>query len=957
MRIVLLLLSFVSLPAFAQTTVAGSTPGSFRVTEGGAAEYRIPIRVPPGIAGMEPRLALVYNSQAGNDLLGMGWHLEGLSEIRRCPQTLAQDSFHGGVNLDADDRFCLDGERLILTSGGAYGAGATEYRTERERFSRVQASTATVAYARCPFYTNPVCGSSYGVMPESFTVKTKSGITMQYGTTTDSRSEAQGAATVRLWALSRMSDTSGNYLTVSYTENQTNGEHLVDRVDYSGNQGAGVSPGYSVRFIYETRPDARSGYVAGSRLDATSRLNKVQVYAATSLVKEYRFSYQASSTTGRSRLSEVSECDGSGSCLPPTTFAWQNATAGWTSTPSFAPPTAISHYTGSTNIDYGVRVLDVNGDGLPDYLKCEGGSSCQAWLNTGSGWQTSSAYAPPTPLTYFYNNFNIDYGVRIVDVTGDGLPDYLQCEGGGGGCHAWINTGTGWQQSTAYAPPVALTYFFVTYSGAYVNINYGVEIIDVTGDGLPDFLQCETAGSCKAWVNTGSGWQQNNAYAPPTAISHFTGTVNVDYGVRIVDVTGDGLPDYLQCETDGLCKAWVNTGAGWRQNNAYAPPTAISHFYNDININYGVQIVDVNGDGLADYLQCETAGACKAWMNTGAGWQQNIAYAPPTAISNFTGSMNLDYGVRIVDVTGDGLPDYLQCETAGSCKAWVNTGSGWQQNNVYAPPTAISHYVYNINIDMGVRIEDLNGDGLPDYLQCETAGSCSAYKSTGPFPDLLTSATNGTNASATIAYATTAAATVHSREVPGAYPAPILTMPLHVVSSHAASDGIGGSQQTTHAYTDAKVQVQGRGFLGFKKVKATSVSTGTTVTTTYSQDWPYAGFPSSVKKTQSSGAVLGETTNTYACTNPATGAPCTVAAGNRYFPFASQSVETGNDLNGAALPTVTTTTAYDNYGNATSVVVSTGDGYSKTTTNTFANDVANWFLGRLTRSTVQSVTP
>ena len=95
----------------------------------------------------------------------------------------------------------------------------------------------------------------------------------------------------------------------------------------------------------------------------------------------------------------------------------------------------------------------------------------------------------------------------------------------------------------------------------------------------------------------------------------------------------------------------------------------------------------------------------------------------------------------------------------------------------------------------------------------------------------------------------------------------------------------------------------------------------------------------------------------YGCTNPATGAACAVVAGNRYFPFASQSVESGNDLNGAPLPTVTTTMSYDAYGNATSVIVSTPDGYSKNTTNTFVNDTANWFLGRLTRSTTQSTSP
>src|SRR5262245_11307161 len=116
--------------ASAQGTVAGSMPGSWRVTESGAAEYRIPIRVPPGIAGMEPKLALVYNSQAGNGLLGVGWSLEGLSVITRCPRTMAQDGVRGGVNYDADDRFCLDGQRLMAIS-------ATEYRTERESFSKI----------------------------------------------------------------------------------------------------------------------------------------------------------------------------------------------------------------------------------------------------------------------------------------------------------------------------------------------------------------------------------------------------------------------------------------------------------------------------------------------------------------------------------------------------------------------------------------------------------------------------------------------------------------------------------------------------------------------------------------------------------------------------------------------------------------------------------------------------
>jgi DNA-nicking Smr family endonuclease len=57
------------------------------------------------------------------------------------------------------------------------------------------------------------------------------------------------------------------------------------------------------------------------------------------------------------------------------------------------------------------------------------------------------------------------------------------------------------------------------------------------------------------------------------------------------------------------------------------------------------------------------------------------------------------------------------------------------------------------------------------------------------------------------------------------------------------------------------------------------------------------------------------------------------------------------------LPTVSTTTQYDAFGNATSVAVSTGDGHNKTTTNVYTNDVPNWLLGRPKNSSVQSTVP
>lgn len=184
---------------------------------------------------------------------------------------------------------------------------------------------------------------------------------------------------------------------------------------------------------------------------------------------------------------------------------------------------------------------------------------------------------------------------------------------------------------------------------------------------------------------------------------------------------------------------------------------------------------------------------------------------------------------------------------------------------------------------------------------------------------------------------------------------------MYFVSQVKRNNGLGAFITTAYKYGGLQAELgTGRGLLGFAWTEATSVETGVTVRTDYRQDYPYTGLPSLVKKTLAgagNNGVLSQTDHTYSCLNPQLGSGCVVAAGNRYFPYASQSVESGWDLNGTALPTMTTANQFDQWGNATQVTVSTNDGYSKTTSNTYQNDITNWYLGRLLRSQVQSMTP
>lgn len=88
---------------------SGTTPTGGKI-------YQVPVTCHPGINGFEPQVSLIYNSQQGNSVAGIGWSVGGLSAITRNGSSFYYDGKTTPVGMTADDTFYLDGMRLIHLS-------------------------------------------------------------------------------------------------------------------------------------------------------------------------------------------------------------------------------------------------------------------------------------------------------------------------------------------------------------------------------------------------------------------------------------------------------------------------------------------------------------------------------------------------------------------------------------------------------------------------------------------------------------------------------------------------------------------------------------------------------------------------------------------------------------------------------------------------------------------------
>jgi RHS repeat-associated protein len=962
----------------------GALAGHFSINSDGAAVYQIPLPLPPGTAGMGPSLSLVYNSGGPNGILGMGWQLAGLSTISRVGRTPAQDGAHGAVLYDDNDRFTLDGTRLVPVHGN-YGDTDAVYHTEIERWSKV-----TPTYG-----TKPPSGRSG---PDSFTVVTKTGVVQQYGTTSGSQVVASSDnPSIRVWALSRSTDRNGNFMTVTY--NTADGAYAPDQIHYAGN-GDDVAPQRLVQFCYEDRPDAFTHYVGGHPVITAQRLKKIEVSVTqqgiTTKVMSYHFCYQPGTGTGRSQLKSVTQHDGAGNTLSPTHFTWQQGTAQPLSSQA-APPIQTAAY-GTNNflpfdIDGGGRLgfIYPHSDPNTEYLAVD--------LYPSSPGGLTGPVATPVEQAGLYFSALLDANnipqIFPVDVDGNGCTD-LVCA-------------TADENSN-----LALTVFMATFvatpapgswtlqlagsvKGALSNsqVPWGASLYpaDVNGDGATDFVAVsDQNGTAQFWVLSNvAGLYQ----AQPPASFSFGGQDIPSGGQGIpIDIDGDGQTDFVYAYDNGsnqLQIAVLRSNGSGLESDPKLPLLSTTLAVSSCALTP----LDVNGDGLVDLVHVaadETTNnvVLTVLINTGAGFVQQ-SQTPTTIPFGETPIL------APADVNGDGLTDLIAAvpftdpntgDEYAQLQILLSTGSG------FTPAPGPAPAVLNA-VGAPMLPLDLAGVGMSGVVLLQTVGGNAlnvlSIAPAGPFPDLMVGVTDGLGGQYAINYLPLTDPSVYSHTPPSpnplgtpslnplgmlgggsqgatfqpststslqpgtaaaVAPARIVTVPKYVPASYVKSDGNGGNYSYSYNYSNAKVDVaHGRGWLGFATQTCVDGDVGSISSTAFGQDFPLTGTVVSHSISRASDqALMVQSTLCPQVLQP--------------YPNVAQVVVKQSQTQlytfGRLDATRTIITTYDPFGNpqtiadqwvadqwdGTGAALYTTNAFNNDTTNAFNDDLVGWIIGQ-----------
>jgi RHS repeat-associated protein len=558
----------------------------------GGMTYRVPLKLPAGVGGLTPDLALSYASGAGNSEVGFGWSL-GLAKIQRRTEK-------GLPRYDDTD--------LYVLSGAANG----ELVPLADGFYRLQIEGS---------YVRAVKGLA------SWEVRDKSGRIYRFGAVAEARVE--DGERVFAWYLTDLYDTLGNH--VEYIYERHGGRPYLRFIRYND---LGVDALTEVELSYEARPDALASFRSGFAVTEGQRLNGITARVGGELHAQYALEYAAASAL--SRLSKVTLTGSDGvTALPSLTLGYHG----------FAPDagalTTMDTPPGVSPADGNNALADLNGDGFPDLLVTAAGEYACYLNDGGTGWYARQdlAVSPSVALAasgvqladvdgdgridllarlgtgagdfrYFPAAADLGFGaavtltndpgfsfedpdVRLLDVTGDGRADVIRTAPGE--ILFYQNLGGG-----SYADGVVLPEIDTTLDVRFSDGQH-VKLADLNGDGLVDvaYLRSE---SLVYWPQVGYG-----RFGAAVEVSGVPAQPDLAW-VEFRDLNGDGLADLVRVGVDQV-DYWLNQGNGSLGAGQVIADTPFRDPTTTV-----VQFGDLNGNGSEDIVWIDLSGdPAEAW--------------------------------------------------------------------------------------------------------------------------------------------------------------------------------------------------------------------------------------------------------------------------------------------------------------------------------------------------------
>ena len=259
----------------------------------------------------------------------------------------------------------------------------------------------------------------------------------------------------------------------------------------------------------------------------------------------------------------------------------------------------------------------------------------------------------------------------------------------------------------------------------------GARLGEANGDGLIDVLYFKAAdtGGKRTYKNGGAlvhAWTDAGMVIPLELADG-----SRDSGVRVLDVNGDGFGDLVKAKAGTGPDVEINNGndTGWTSSSTWVIP--VKFVSSDGLTDYGVRFGDVNGDGLVDMVQALQASSTghHVFINNGNGTGWTLSQTWGVASSEDFTDGTKDLGVRLEDVDNDGLVDAV--DNGHYVYRNKGDGTGWNQDLNWIVPEA---FALSGGQDTGARLVDVNGDGYTDLIRSYHNGSATTtakYINTG----------------------------------------------------------------------------------------------------------------------------------------------------------------------------------------------------------------------------------